>query len=153
MMILTLLYACEFKLPKGVVQGSEYKIESVAKTLPKSNEKLTVSGTIIIKDACTITLKDLVYIPQIQQVFVYASDAANINDSNANGEQISDKEVSHSAFSGTEQDIILTTSIENAKSIKLFGSRDKFVIGASSISSASVKTFSILVTVAILTMM
>ena len=136
--ILSFLLACDFKLPKGITAGQVFQIQPVATTLPNdSSAKLTITGSFIIKDACTIGIKDLVYTPQIQQVFLYSSDKSNINDSSALGYQISNKEVAHSAFSGTMQEVTLSKSIEDSKSLKLFGSQDKFVLGASTITSGT----------------
>lgn len=131
------LFACSFNLPKGVTAGQSFTIQPVASVLPNDNSaKLTISGTFIIKDACTIDIKDLVYTPEIQQVFLYSSDKSNFNDSSALGNQVSLKQISHSAFTGTNQELTLTQSIESAKSLKLFGSQDKFVLGASTIANA-----------------
>eukprot|EP00834_Sanchytrium_tribonematis_P006478 NODE_480_length_6952_cov_0.771487.p5 type:complete len:157 gc:universal NODE_480_length_6952_cov_0.771487:3180-3650(+) len=134
-MLLPVLLACDYKMPQGLSEGQEFNIQPVASYLPNSSQKITVSGIFIIQDACTVVIKDLVYTPQIQQVYLYSSNTANINDSSALGEQISAKEIQHSAFKGTVQNITLTKPIDNAKSLKLFGSQDNFVLAGASISS------------------
>eukprot|EP00835_Amoeboradix_gromovi_P002706 NODE_158_length_16653_cov_0.456929.p12 type:complete len:159 gc:universal NODE_158_length_16653_cov_0.456929:14922-15398(+) len=137
MFLAQLLSACEFKLPNGVSQGQSFLIQAVATYLPNTQNKISISGYFVITDPCTITIKDLIYTPQMQQVFLYSSSASNINDSSASGQQLSTKEIAQSAFKGTLQNISLTKSIEDAKSLKLFSSQSNFVLGASTISNNS----------------
>ena len=144
-------FACDFQLPKGVTPGQTFQIQQVATTLPNNPAKMTVSGSFIIQDACTINIQNLVYTPQVQQVYLYSSNSANINDSTASGDQISKDIVNESAFNGTSQMVALTKSIQNAKSLKLFGSQDNFVLAGASIATSAAKlpTLQILVVIAL----
>ena len=132
-----LVHACDLELPENVSRGDSFSLVPIAQQLPDRDDELSLSGEIIIEDACTVIIKDLVYTPEIPNVFLYKSDLGDLDDEGAMGVRVSKESIQHSAFEGTEQEITLQSSIASSHSLKLFAESDSFVLAGATINESS----------------